>query len=76
MKLTNKETGISFSLTSKEAANFFYLKNDKGEYINHFNEYVIQETCSEISTFKFFLGCLGLLALCYCSFYLFLQFNY
>ena len=76
MRLTNKETGISFSLNPKEAANFFYLKNDKGEYINHFNEYIIQDTCKEISTFKFFLGCLGLIALAYGSFYLFLQFNY
>ena len=76
MRLTNKQTGISFNLNSKEAADFFYMKNDKGEFINHSRDYIIKDTCREISSFKFFLGCIALISLCYASFYLFLYLNY
>lgn len=76
MRLTNKQTGISFNLNPKQTADFFYMKDDKGEYINQFEEYIIQDTCKEISTFKFFLCIIGIISLGYASFYLFLQFNY
>tara|TARA_R110002051_G_C8476679_1_gene460934 strand:+ start:411 stop:641 length:231 start_codon:yes stop_codon:yes gene_type:complete len=76
MRLTEKQTGISFNLTPKESADFFYMKNKDGQFINNFDEYIIQDPKSEISTFKFFLGCLAMLILCYACFYLFLQFNY
>jgi hypothetical protein len=78
MRLTNKETGISFSLTPVKALDFFNMKNDKGEYINQLEEYFIDynENCKEISTFRFFLGMIGILVLAYACFYLFLQWNY
>ena len=76
MRLTNKETGISFSLNPKEAADFFYLKNDKGEYINKSEDYTIEDERNEISTFKFFIAMAGLVALTYCSLYLYFQWNY
>ena len=76
MRLTNRKTGKSFNLSPKEIADFFYAKNAKGEYINDTEEYSLKDNSNEISTFKFFLGCLGLIALVYGSFYLFLQFNY
>jgi hypothetical protein len=76
MRFTNKHTGSSFNLSPKEAADFFYAKNAKGKFINHSEDYIIQDPKTEISTFKFFLGCLGVLTLCYACFYLFLQFNY
>ena len=34
MKITNKHTGFSFNLSEQQAADFFYCKNAKGEYIN------------------------------------------
>ena len=76
MKLTNKETGITFTLTPKEAADFFYMKDNKGQFINWKKEYIIDYRDNEISNFKFFLIITSLLALGYASIYLFLQFNY
>ena len=76
MKLTNKETGITFTLTPKEAADFFYMKDNKGQFINWKEEYIIDYRDNEISNFKFFLIITSLLALGYASIYLFLQFNY
>tara|TARA_R110002012_G_scaffold1424_7_gene6068 strand:+ start:1196 stop:1432 length:237 start_codon:yes stop_codon:yes gene_type:complete len=78
MRLTNKQTGISFRLTPVKALDFFNMKNDKGEYINQLEEYFIDynENCKEISTFRFFLGMIGILVLAYACFYLFLQWNY
>ena len=76
MKLTNKETGITFTLTPKEAADFFYMKDNKCQFINWKEEYIIDYRDNEISNFKFFLIITSLLALGYASIYLFLQFNY
>ena len=76
MKLTNKETGITFTLTPKEAADFFYMKDNKGQFINWKEEYIIDYRDNEISNFKFFLIITSLLALGYASIYLFVQFNY
>ena len=76
MKLTNKETGITFTLTPKEAADFFYMKDNKGQFINWKEQYIIDYRDNEISNFKFFLIITSLLALGYASIYLFLQFNY
>ena len=76
MKLTNKETGITFTLTPKEAADFFYMKDNKGQFINWKEEYIIDYRDNEISNFKFCLIITSLIALGYASIYLFLQFNY
>ena len=76
MRLTNKNTGISFNLTPKEAADFFCMTDKDGNLINYIEEYERKDTCKEISSLKFYLGMTGLIALCYVSFYLYLQFNY
>ena len=76
MLITNKDTGSSFNLSPKETADFFYTKNAKGKYINSRQDYTIKDNKKEISDIKFFLAIIGLLALSYASFYLFLQFNY
>ena len=76
MKLTNKKTGITFTLTPKEAADFFYMKDNRGQFINWREEYIIHNYDNEISHFKFCLIITSLLALGYASIYLFLQFNY
>ena len=76
MKITNKHTGFSFNLNPKETADFFYAKNAKGEFINKSEDYKIEDTYKEISTFRFFLLIVGLVALTYCSLYLYFQWNY
>ena len=75
MKLTNKKTGHSFNLSGKGAADFFYAKNAKGEFINKSEDYSINNK-NEISQLKFFLACVGLMALSLASFLLYLQLNY
>ena len=76
MKLTNKHTGISFNLTEKETANFFYMKDNKGEFINHLKDFKLEDSHKEISTFKFFMGMVDMIILTYCSLYLYFQWNY
>ena len=76
MKLTNKETGISFSLNPKETADFFYAKNAKGKFINKSEDYTLEDNHNEVSTFKFFIGMVGMIILTYCSLYLYFQWNY
>jgi len=76
MKITNKHTGFSFNLSEKEAADFFYCKNARGEYINTRKDYTIEDERNEISTFKFFMAMVGLVALTYCSLYFYFQWNY
>jgi len=76
MRLTNKNTGNSFNLSPKETADFFYAKNGNGEFINSKDDYILKDTCREVSTFKFFITCISLFALCYAALYLYLQFNY
>tara|TARA_R110000823_G_scaffold301965_1_gene423056 strand:- start:144 stop:374 length:231 start_codon:yes stop_codon:yes gene_type:complete len=76
MRLTNKNTGNSFNLSIKETKDFFDTKNAYGVKINNSEDYIIKDTCKEISSFKFFLLCFGMIALCYTSFLLFLQLNY
>ena len=76
MKLTNKKTGHSFNLSGKGAADFFYSKNAKGEYINLGDDYSIDDETNEISQIKFFLCCFGLIALVLGSFLLHLHLNY
>tara|TARA_R110002012_G_scaffold39419_10_gene109071 strand:+ start:705 stop:935 length:231 start_codon:yes stop_codon:yes gene_type:complete len=76
MQLTSKKTGNSFNLSGKGAADFFYAKNAKGEFINKSDDYTINDSKNEISQLKFFLGCAGLMALCLGSFLLYLQLNY
>ena len=43
MKITNKHTGFSFNLSEEQAADFFYCKNAKGEYINKSEDYTIED---------------------------------
>tara|TARA_R110000824_G_scaffold108695_4_gene256019 strand:+ start:1521 stop:1751 length:231 start_codon:yes stop_codon:yes gene_type:complete len=76
MLITNKDTGSSFNLSPKEAADFFYAKNAKGKFINQSQDYIIQDPKREVSTLQFFLCCFGLLSLCLGSFLLFLHLNY
>ena len=75
MKLTNKKTGHSFNLSGKGAADFFYAKNAKGEFINNKDHYYINKD-NEISQFKYFITCFSLVALSLASFLLYLQLNY
>tara|TARA_R110002020_G_scaffold388426_1_gene599083 strand:- start:325 stop:555 length:231 start_codon:yes stop_codon:yes gene_type:complete len=76
MKITNKKTGHSFNLSGKGAADFFYAKNAKGEYINKTEHYSLNDDSNEISQIKFFLCCFGLLGLSLGSFLLYLHLNY
>ena len=76
MKITNKQTGHSFNLSGKGAADFFYAKNAKGEYINKTEKYSLNDNSNEISQVKFFLCCASLLALTLGSFLLHLHLNY
>jgi hypothetical protein len=75
MKLTNKKTGHSFNLSGKGAADFFYAKNAKGEFINNKDHYSINKD-NEISQFKYFITCFSLIALSLASFLLYLHLNY
>jgi hypothetical protein len=76
MRVTEKQTGISFNLTPKESADFFYMKNKDGEFINNFDEYIIHNPKTEISQFQFYLMIISFIALGYASIYLFLHLNY
>ena len=76
MKLTSKKTGKSFNLSGKGAADFFYAKNARGQYINDVDNYVIDDNKNEISNLKFFLGCVGMLVLLFSSFMLHIYLNY
>lgn len=76
MKLTNKKTGKSFNLSGKGAADFFYAKNARGNYINKVEDYTIDDSKDEISNLKFFLGCVGLFALLFGSAMLHIYLNY
>ena len=76
MKITNKHTKFSFNLNPKETADFFYAKNAKGEFINKSEDYKIEDNHNEVSTFKFFIGMVGMIILTYCSLYLYFQWNY
>tara|TARA_R110002096_G_scaffold264872_1_gene458390 strand:- start:588 stop:818 length:231 start_codon:yes stop_codon:yes gene_type:complete len=76
MKLTNKKTGHSFNLSGKGAADFFYAKNAKGEFINNKDHYSINDNKNEISQLKYFLTCFSLVALSLASFLLYLRLNY
>tara|TARA_R100000654_G_scaffold66887_1_gene95312 strand:+ start:430 stop:657 length:228 start_codon:yes stop_codon:yes gene_type:complete len=75
MKITSKKTGHTFYLSKKEAADFFYTKNARGQYINTSEDYTI-ESEDNISNFKFYTNIVLLFALGYASLYLYLQFNY
>jgi hypothetical protein len=48
LKLTNKQTGHSFNLSPKEAADFFCKKNARKEFINPFEKYLIKDTNNEV----------------------------
>ena len=76
LKLTNKQTGHSFNLSPKEAADFFYTKNARKEFINPSEKYVIQNISNEVSTFKFWLCCIALILLFMGSILLHIQLNY
>jgi len=52
------------------------MKDNRGQFINWREEYIIHNYDNEISHFKFCLIITSLIALGYASFYLFLQFNY
>ena len=66
MRITNKQTGHSFNLSGKGAADFFYAKNAKGKYINTLENYSIDDKKNAISQIKLSLG----------SFLLYLNLNY
>ena len=76
MRVTNKNTGLSFILSPKESADFFYAKNAKGEFINPPENYTIKDESKEISQFQFYLMIISFIALGYASIYLFLHLNY
>ena len=76
MRLTNKKTGHSFNLSGKGAADFFYAKNAKGQYINLEKDYSFDDDTNDISQTKFFLCCLGLFALVVASVLLHFHLNY
>ena len=76
MKITNKKTGHSFNLRGKGAADFFYAKNAKGEFINQSEDYIIGETKDEISNFKYYLCLFSLMALMVASAFLHIHLNY
>ena len=76
MKITNKKTGHSFNLNPKEAANFFYVKNSRGEYINTSDDYIIQDDDKFMDNIRFSLLCIGLIALFVGSILLHINLNY
>jgi hypothetical protein len=71
VRLTNKNTGHSFRLNSKEL-NFGCLL---GEYINSKDDYSIEEE-SEINDIQFYLLTFALIGLSIASFILYIQWNY
>ena len=76
MKIKNKLTGNSFNLSSKEAADFFYAKNARKEYINTLEDYEIEDKSEEISDGKFYFLCVCLSFIMFSSFLLYLNLNY
>ena len=76
MKLTNKNTGQSFYLNTKEAADFFHAKNAKGLYINSSDDYIVRSTTKEITTLKFMLGGVAVLSVMLSCIYLFFTLNF
>jgi len=76
MKITNKHTGHSFNLNAKEAANFFYVKNSRGEFINTSDDYNIKDDEEIMSKFEFFLLCTSMVGLFIGSILLYIHLNY
>ena len=76
MKITNKNTEHSFNLNAKDTESFFNAKNARGKKINKPEDYIIKNDSSEISSFKFFLCCLFLMALVISSILLYIHLNY
>ena len=76
LRLTNKQTGHSFNLSAKEAADFFCKKNARKEFINPFEKYIVEDVSKEVSTFKFWLCCIALIVLFVASILLLIQVNY
>jgi hypothetical protein len=77
MKIINKHTGYSFNLSPKEAADFFYVKNSRGKYINTSDDYdVIEDKKELMSDFKFYLLCIGVVGLFMGSILLHIHLNY
>ena len=79
MKFTSKKTGLSFNLSGKGAADFFYAKvyNQDGrvKYLNQISDYYIDDK-DEISQTKFFFLCVGLILLFAGSILLHIHLNY
>jgi hypothetical protein len=63
LKLTNKQTGHSFNLSPKEAADFFCKKNARKEFINPFEKYLIKDTNNEVGKAQFIFCCIALIVL-------------
>jgi hypothetical protein len=76
MKITNKHTGHSFNLSPKEVANFFYVKNSRGEFINTSEDYNIHDDKEIMTKFEFFLLCTSMVGLFIGSFLLHIHLNY
>jgi hypothetical protein len=69
LKLTNKQTGHSFNLSPKEAADFFCKKNARKEFINPFEKYLIKDTNNEVGKAQFIFCCIALIVFI-CFFYI------
>ena len=76
MKITNKKTGHSFNLSGKGAADFFYAKNAKGEFINSIDNYIVNDDSKEISDFKYYLCLASMMFLMVASAFLHIHLNY
>jgi hypothetical protein len=76
LKLTNKQTGHSFNLSPKEAADFFCKKNARKEFINPFEKYLIKDTNNEVGKAQFIFCCIALIVLFVASILLHINLNY
>jgi hypothetical protein len=76
LRLTNKQTGNSFNLSPKEAADFFCKKNARKEFINPFEKYLIKDTNNEVGKAQFIFCCIALIVLFVTSILLHIQLNY
>ena len=76
MKITNKNTGHSFNLSGKAAADFWYSKNARGEYINKHEDYIVGDTSGQISDFKYYLCLAAMMVLMVSSAFLHIHLNY
>tara|TARA_R100001530_G_scaffold96038_2_gene66801 strand:+ start:51 stop:281 length:231 start_codon:yes stop_codon:yes gene_type:complete len=76
MKITNKKTGHSFNLSGKGAADFFYAKNAKGEFINTSENYIVGDTKDKISDFKYYLCLAAMMVLMVSAAFLHIHLNY